>query len=221
MKSRQLALELPVRPALGRDDFLLADCNGDAIAWLDRWPDWPGRVLVVHGPPGSGKSHLAGVWRRLGGAIEIEAGRLGDEPPPAGASVLLDDADRSLAGAASERALLHLLNYVREGGGSLLLTGQTAPARWPVGLPDLASRLAAAPAVGIGTPDDALLAAILAKLFHDRQVQVGPDVISYLLSRIERSFAATRDIAHRLDAAALGAKRPITVPLARRVLEDL
>ena len=134
---------------------------------------------------------------------------------------MVDDADRNLGETEAERALLHLVNYVREGGGGLLLTGATAPARWSARLPDLASRLSAAPAVGIGPPDDALLAAILAKLFHDRQVQVGADVVAYLVSRIERSFATARDIVARLDETALRAKRPITVPLVRRVIEDL
>ncbi|MDP6706112.1 MAG: hypothetical protein QF893_07210 [Alphaproteobacteria bacterium] len=223
MMPRQLAFALPVRPALGREDFLVAACNADAVAWLDRWPGWPGSILVVHGPAGSGKSHLAKVWQGASGAREIapddlaELSRLGPAP---GCSVLLDDADRDLD-AAAEHALLHLVNYVREGGGSLLLTGRDAPARWPLRLPDLASRLNAAASAGIGAPDDPLLAAILSKLFHDRQVQVGAEVISYLLSRIERSFAAARTVAERLDAAALGAKRPITVPLARRVLEEL
>jgi len=222
VSDRQLNLELPVRTALGREDFLVAPCNAAAVAWLDRWPDWPGRMLVVHGPEGAGKSHLAEVWRQASGACALPVEILAGAPAQvqvSGGAVLLDDVDRGLGGAAAEPALLHLVNYVRESGGSLLLTAQRPPARWSVGLPDLHSRLIAAPAVGIGPPDEALLAALLAKFFHERQIQVGGEVIHYLISRIERSYAAARRTAEALDAAALAGKRPITVPLARLVLE--
>lgn len=221
MSARQLALALPQRPALGRDDFLVAPCNAAAVAWLDRWPAWPAGLLAVHGPEGAGKSHLAEVWRQASGALPLAVGHLGAadaEALPAGASVLLDDAEGGLGGGA-EVALLHLVNHVREAGGTLLLTGRRPPARWPLALPDLASRLAAAPAVGIAAPDDTLLAALLAKQFHERQLRVAGDVIRYLVSRIERSFAAAQAIVRALDAAALADRRPITVPLARRVLE--
>lgn len=223
MSERQLILELPVRPALGREDFLVAPCNADAIAWLDRWPAWPERMLLVHGPEGAGKSHLAQVWRHLAAARDMPVGELAAASPPplrSGEAVSLDDVDSALADGAAETALLHLVNYVREGGGGLLLTARRPPARWPVRLADLRSRLLAAPAVGIGPPDEELLTALLAKFFHERQIHVSGEVIRYLLSRIERSFAAARRTAAALDAAALRGKRPITVPLARQVLES-
>lgn len=222
MSGRQLLLDLPVRPALEREDFLVAPCNAAAVAWLDRWPDWPERMLVVHGPEGAGKSHLAEVWRRASGARAVAVDMLGSGAPASsrsGEAVLLDDVDRALADAALEAALLHLVNYVREGRGGLLLTARTPPARWPLTLADLRSRLVAAPTVGIGPPDEALLAALLAKFFHERQIQVAGEVVHYLVSRIERSFAAVRRTAEALDATAFRDKRPITVPLARQVLD--
>jgi chromosomal replication initiation ATPase DnaA len=198
---RQLPLPLPHRPALGREDFLVAPCNADAVAWLDRWPDWPSAGLVVYGPPGCGKSHLGAVWAAQAGARDL----LLDEPACAG----------------DEEALLHRLNFAREQGGSVLLLAREPPARWPLGLADLRSRLLALPAVAVGAPDDALLAAVLAKLFADRQAAVGGDVLSYLVARMERSFAAAGRLAEALDRAALAAKRPITPALARRVLDEL
>ena len=222
MSGQQLLLRLPVRAALGREDFLIAPCNAAAIAWLDRWPDWPERMLVVHGPEAAGKSHLAEVWRRSSKASVIALETMADGSAgelPSGMAVLLDDIDSTLGEDAAEAAFLHLLNYVREGGGSVLLAARTAPAHWPVRLADLRSRLLAAPAIGIGPPDEALLSALLAKFFHERQTEVGTEVIHYLVSRIERSFAAVRRTAEALDAAALQRKRPITVPLARQVLE--
>ena len=211
--SEQLAFDLPSRPALERDDFLIAAPNADAVAWLDRWPDWPGQCLCIHGPEGCGKSHLIEVWRRRSGARDFAAfaGRMAE------GAVALDDADRQ----QDETALFHAINAVREQGGSLLLTARSAPARWPVSLPDLRSRLAALPAVAVGPPDDALLAALLVKQFRDRQLQVPMEVVDYLLRRLERTFAAVRRAVTALDAASLRARRPITVPLARRVLDEL
>jgi len=196
---RQLALPLPHRTALGREDFLVAPCNAAAVAWLDRWPDWPMGGLAVWGPAGCGKSHLGEVWRARAGADHL----------------LLDEADR----IDDERALLHRLNYVRERGLATLLLAREPPSRWSVGLADLRSRLLALPAVAVGGPDDALLAAVLAKLFADRGVAVGDDVISFLLARMERTFAAAGRLAEALDRAALAERRPVTLPLARRVLE--
>jgi chromosomal replication initiation ATPase DnaA len=214
----QLAFDLPHRPALGRADFLVSDCNAAALQWIERWPDWPAPALVLHGPAGSGKSHLALLWRERSGGVLVAADELPGADPNELASrgaVALDDAAR-----APERELLHLYNCCAEAGAHLLVVAHEAPASWPIALPDLASRLRAAPAVVIAPPDDRLLAAILVKLFADRQVGVAPDVIGFLLHRMERSFAAAGALAERLDRFALGAGRPITIALARRVLAE-
>ncbi len=220
--SAQLPLDLGHRPALGRDDFMVAPCNAAAVAWIDRWPDWPGGGLAIHGPAGCGKSHLAEVWRAQSGAIRIEPGRIGAVDPPqalgsAGACAIdgLFDSDAR----PDERWLLHLYNLLRERGGHLLLVARAAPARWPVALPDLKSRLGALPAVEIGPPDDMLLAAVLIKLFADRQLAVGAEVIEYCARRMERSFEAARRLVEALDRAALAAHRRVALPLARAVLE--
>ncbi|MBX6367494.1 MAG: DNA replication protein [Rhodospirillales bacterium] len=207
----QLVLDLGHRPALGRESFLVAPSNEAAVAWIDRWPAWPAPALVVYGPPGCGKSHLVEAWRSLSGAsCERDPSRLGNAT-----ALALDDADR-----IPERDLLHLYNIIAGASGHVLMTGQRAPVLWDVRLPDLRSRLLASPSVAIGPPDDALLGAVLVKLFADRQVQVAPDVIEWLLRRIERSFAGARAVVARLDAAALERKRPVTVPLAREVLGE-
>ena len=215
---RQLAFDLGARPAFGRADFLVAPCNEAAVAWLDRWPDWPGPALVVHGPPGSGKSHLAQVWRARSGAGTVAAAALAVNAPDAwreAPALVVEDVDR---GPLDERALLHRYNRAQERGGHLLLTAGAPPGRWRLALPDLASRLRLAPAAALGMPDDALLGALVVKLFADRQMTVAPEVPAYLVPRIERRFDALAALVDALDRAALAENRPVTVPLARAVL---
>lgn len=218
---RQLALDLGHRPALGREDFLVSSGNAAAMTWLDRWPDWPAPALAVHGPAGCGKTHLAHVFAARTGAVIVAATTLcRDDPPrllPAARALAVEDADRGV----DEVALFHLFNLARESRCLLLFTGRSAPARWPLGLADLRSRLRAIPNVAIDPPDDALLAAVLIKLFADRQLKVPAEVIAYALPRLERSFAAARALVEAVDTAALAEKREITVPLAREALARL
>jgi chromosomal replication initiation ATPase DnaA len=218
---RQLAIELPVRPALGRADFLVSDCNSAALAWIERWPDWPERRLVLHGPQRCGKSHLAQLWCAESGGRLIAGTALVQHAPPFGTgavppAIVVDDAE-----AAPEEALLHLYNSCAEAGIGLLVVSREAPASWPIALPDLASRLRAMLAIGIDPPDDALLGAVLVKHFADRQLRVAPAAIGYLIPRMERSFAMAATLAARLDELALATGRPIGLPLARRALAEL
>jgi DnaA regulatory inactivator Hda len=216
---RQLPLDLGHRPALGVADFLVAPPNQEAVAWLDRWPDWPAPALVLAGPAGSGKTHLAHVFAARAGAVQIAAAALVVARVPdllGGApAAALDDAER-----AEEEAFLHLYNVLAERGGHLVVLAREPPARWGIRLADLRSRLLAAPVARLLPPDDALLSAVLVKLFADRQLQVGEAVIAYLLARIERSFAAAQAAVAALDRAALAAQRRVTVPLVRAVLGD-
>jgi chromosomal replication initiation ATPase DnaA len=213
---RQGAFDLPVETRWGRADFLASDSNRAALDLIERWPDWPARALVLHGPAGSGKTHLAHLWCARSGArlIAGDSAEL-SEPAALPPAIAVDDADR-----VAERALLHLYNLCLERGGSLLLTLPAPPAALPMGLADLASRLRGLPVAGIAPPDDALLAAVLVKHFADRQLRVAPEVFAFLVRRIERSFAAAASLAARLDKHALEAGRPVTVNLARAVLAE-
>ena len=210
----QLPLPLPHRPAMGRDDFLVADSNRAAVGWIDRWPDWPGPLLGLYGPEGSGKSHLMTVWCTRSGARRLSGEALTGLDPAALAghgAIAIDDAD----GLRDEHTLLHLYNLLREAGGHLLLAARPPVARWPLSLPDLRSRLAAGVSVGLEPPDDALLAAVLAKLFQDRQVAVRREVVQYLVARMERSFAMAARLVDELDRISLSGQRAISIPLAR------
>lgn len=216
----QLPLDLPHRRALDRDDFLVAACNRVAVGWIDRWPDWPSPALILHGPEGAGKTHLAAAWQRVSAAQWCQAealgisevGRLTEQGQ---AAFVVDAAD---VPGVNQRALLHLYNILAERRGHLLLTCRQPPSRWDATLPDLRSRLAAAGTAALGAPDDALLAAVMVKQFADRQLRVSPDLPVFILPRIERSFAAVGQIVAALDRAALAAHRAITIPLAREVL---
>lgn len=214
----QLTLDLGHRAALGEADFLVAPSNAEAVAWLDRWPDWPAAALSLYGPPGCGKTHLARVFAARSGARLVAAEALVTDLVPgllAGArAAVVDDSDRALP-----EPLLHLYNLLAERAGHLLLTAREPPARWPRSLPDLRSRLAAAPTVAVAAPDDALLAAVLVKLFADRQLAIGEEVVMFLLRHMERSFEAARQLVADLDTAALSAQRKITIPLVRTVLD--
>ncbi len=218
---RQLALGLPHRPSVDREDFLVSASNAEAIAWLDRWPAWPAPALIIHGPAGCGKTHLAQMFLAQTRGVAIDEPALAAHPPDRllgdAAVAVFDDADRSPA-AGLEAPLLHLFNTAREQRCGLLLTAAAPPARWPLRLPDLSSRLNGCPAVAIDPPDDGLIAALLIKLFADRQLRVDAGVIDYLVPRMQRSFDAARRLVGRLDEAALAARQPIGLALARTVL---
>jgi len=215
---RQLTFALPHGESLAREDFLEGPSNATALSLVEQWPDWPDCVVAVVGPEGSGKSHLAAIWAALSGARIVSGRTLGDIHLPgavATGAVAIEDVSAS---ALDEPALFHLLNLVREQQASALITAATAPAAWAVTVPDLASRLRAIPIVQLAVPDDALLRAVLVKLFADRQLPVDEGVVGYLASRIERSFAAARAAVARLDSEALRLKRPVTRALAAEML---
>ncbi len=217
---RQLPLQFGDWQSFAPEDFLVTDSNRQAFAWVERWPEWPGPVLGIHGPPGAGKTHLAEVWCRRAGARRFTASDLAKGPDQwldsAAGCVAVDDADCVVGSAESEQLLLHLYNQIAERRGFLVFTSCEPPMRWGLGLADLASRLNAAPAALLTPPDDDLLAVVLAKLFADKQLRVPGDVIGYLTQRMERSFVAARQIVAEIDALSLDHRRSITLSFVRK-----
>jgi len=220
MKPAQIPLNLTYRTASGRDNFLVAPPNEEAVTWIDRWPDWPGNFLMITGPSGCGKSHLTNVWQDQADADVITL----DELAGLGIDELAARATRPLIcedmeGAFDEEAFLHLYNIIKETGSFLLMTAKAPPAKWPITLPDLRSRLGTVPVATVREPDDQLFASLIIKHFSDRQLAVDPDVVQYLLVRLERSFDEARKFVKRLDAQALAKKRKITLSLIRELLK--
>ncbi len=214
---KQLVLDLPTRAALGRDDYFVAPCNAMALRVLEGWRDWPGGKLALCGPRASGKTHLAHVWAQQVGAGIVAAADLRGVPL-ALTPMVVEDVDRIGGNRDAQTALFHLYNNAHAAGHALLVTGQDAPTRWPIELPDLASRLGSLMVTMLEMPDDTLLAAMLVKLFHDRQLSVGPALISYLTPRMGRTYGDVVDLVARLDHAGLSRKKPLTVRLAASVL---
>jgi chromosomal replication initiation ATPase DnaA len=216
----QLTLDFDHRAALSGEDFLVADCNREAINWIDIWPNWPTPVVVIFGPAASGKSHLAAVFAAYSGAKKISANEFEFAAANVVSDLIIEDVDDILS-SDREEPLLHVYNAIKEASQRVLMTATAPPARWGIALPDLLSRMNAAISVEIGLPTDALIAALLVKVFADRQVQVSSDVIMYAASRMERSFLAVQQIVENADRMALASKKKITVNLMKQVLKNL
>ncbi len=225
---RQIPLDLPLPASRLGTDFLTSPSNQAAWDAITRPQDWPDQRLVLTGPEGAGKTHLAEIWADQVNAASATASELTEARMAqliAAPAIVVEDVDRiaALPGPVRrqiETVLFHLYNLAAAEHVPLLLTGRRAPAHWRIELPDLASRVLAMAHMRIDEPDDALLTSILNKLFQDRQMQVNADVLEYLVRRIERSFASTERIVARLDEAALANQRGITRPLAAEVLAE-
>jgi len=220
--AEQLSFDLPVRPALGRDDFFVSEANAMAVALVENWPNWSSGKLVISGPAGSGKTHLVHVWMGLSDGQVVEALDLQDTDIPQLSSkpVAVENVHLIADHPAAQDALFHLHNLTLAEGNTLLLTGIDAPKHWGLSLPDLASRMQGTMNATLSDPDDMLLSVLLAKLFYDRQLVPTPDTIPFLVKQIDRNYAAARDLVEDLDRASLSEKKPITRPFASRFLRN-
>lgn len=218
-RHEQLPLAFTYDAATGREDLLVSERLNAAVSIIDAWPHWPSPVVILAGPVGSGKSHLAAIWRERSQAADIhpKAGSGAVARAVAG-PVLFEDADRR---SFDDAELFHVINSVRENGHSLLVTSRLWPMSWPVTLPDLRSRLKAATVVEIGEPDEELLAQVIVKLFADRQLYIDDKLVGYIVTRMERSLGSAQTIVERLDRLALGRGTRITRQLAAEVLNEV
>lgn len=218
--AEQLVFDLPVETAFGRDDFFTSGANAQAVVFIENWVDWPLGKLVLVGPSGAGKSHLSQIWADMAGADVIESDGDWDVDGLAGA-VCIENIHKIAGRRAFEEKLFHLHNIQAQKGAALLMTGQGVPSGWGISLPDLVSRLQGSQLVQLGAPDDTLLAAVLLKQCADRQLQVEPGVVGYILRRAERSFAGMRDLVAALDRLSLQRKRPVGQGMVRETLAQM
>lgn len=209
-RTAQLAFDLVSAPSFGVEDFLVGPSNEDAYAYVETWPDWPDGVLILVGPEGSGKSHLAAIWAGMSHAWRVDVSDVTMARVPelsSNGALVIEDCDR---GARDEAALFHLINVMRTRQGFVFVTARTRPDRWGLRTPDLLSRLRLAPAMEILPPDDALLKAVLVKLFFDRQLIIDTGVIDAVALRIPRSFGKARAVVDAIDRASLERGRRVT-----------
>jgi len=218
--SRQLPLPLPHVPSFAREDFLASPSNAAALALIDSWPRWPAPLMLLTGPPGSGKSHLAAIFAGVAGAARLSGRDLGQFDPQHAVgprALALDDADRV---GEAEAAFFHLLNSARTDGVPILMTATAPPDRWGLAIPDLISRLRLAPIVEIAPPEPELIEAVLVKLFSDRQIDVEPSVAAYIARRLDRSLGDARALVDALDAEALAQGRGVTRTMAAALMKS-
>jgi chromosomal replication initiation ATPase DnaA len=218
--AEQLVFDLPVETAFGRDDFFTSAANSEAVSAIENWREWPLGKLVLAGPAGAGKSHLAQIWTEISGGSVLDASAdwsVGGVSGP----VCVENLHAIVGNRSAEEKLFHLHNVQGENGRALLMTGQGAPSSWAFALPDLASRVQGSHLVQLGAPDDTLLAAVLLKQCGDRQMQVEPGVVEFILRRAERSFVGMRDLVAVLDRVSLQRKKPIGQRLVREILAQM
>jgi len=217
---RQLVLALDHAESFAREDFLAGPPNAAGLALIERWPDWPAPAMALVGPEGAGKSHLAAIWAEASGARVLSAKLIGETDLPgalATGALVIEDLSPE---AFDERALFHLLNLAREQSAFLLLTSRAPPAGFTLAIRDLASRLRALPVVTLAPPDDALLRALIVKLAADRQLALDEALVTFLVNRIERSYAAARAALTRMDEEAMRLHRPVTRALAADLFRE-
>jgi chromosomal replication initiation ATPase DnaA len=224
MTLQQLSLNLSFRPALEREDYLVSECNNEAISIIDQWPNWPAPAIVIHAPKNSGKTHLAHVWQSISKAEFItlentQENRFDIGEIKEGGAYIIDQVEKWLTSHGSQELLFHLYNGIKNNNASLLITAEEPLSHQEITLPDLRSRLLSCPHIAIHEPDDDLLGGLLVKLSNDRQLILPPECLYYSINRMERSFKAAYKFIQDVDNLSLAEKRKITIPLIKRIFE--
>lgn len=223
--NKQLPFDFEHRPSLSGDDFLIAPSNQEAVAWLDKWPDWPTPLLILYGPPGCGKTHLSNIFMASAEALQLTPAIIKDSSLAnlltSQQNFFIDGGDVNTFVNLNEESLFHLYNDLTIRGGHILITAESHPVNWKFRLADLSSRFKASTAIGIAMPDDDLIKAVLVKLFSDQQVRIEIGVIDYITRRMERSFDTARKFVMLANKLALAEKKSVNLVLARQVLDDL
>lgn len=215
----QLALPFGSSPALGREDFIIAPCNEQALRFIERWPDWPARAAAIWGPHDAGKTHLVRIFCDLSGARLLSLPELSSLDPaesPTDGAIAVELGD-SVADLERDHRLFALFERP---SGTLLLTGRTPPPEWKAALGDLKSRFDALLAFPLWAPDDHLLSALIRKHFSDRQLEVAETVVRRLLIHVERTPQAIAAFIARIDDRALAEKRAIGEKLVMELIES-
>ncbi|OFW87022.1 MAG: hypothetical protein A3B66_01930 [Alphaproteobacteria bacterium RIFCSPHIGHO2_02_FULL_46_13] len=224
IEAQQLPLDLKSIPALGREDFFVSSCNEFAVHWIEKWPaGWlPFPALILYGERGSGKTHLAEVWRKLANADFMTAEEFRafsqDDLMSRRQNLVIDRVDLLVGDRAQEEKLFHLYNHCQQSGIFFLALSRVSPENLDFEIKDLASRLRAAPNAEIAAPDDDLLFKVLAKRFHDQGYIVAESALAFTVTRMERSW---EELDHLVDAAiklATAQKKQITLPLLRDLM---
>ena len=215
--SKQLILDLRTLPSMGRKDYYVSKSNEDAVAWIDKWPGWPAFGLVVVGPSGAGKTHLASVLKHFSNGILVKNSDIGEKnilELSSNNCLILEDIDVNL----SEANLLHLFNFLLENNSKIMITSKIPIKKLSIKLADLKSRLLSLSQVNLGLPDDTLLSRVIIKQFSDKGVKIDMEVVNYLLRRMDRSFLSANGLVAKIDFASIQSSRKITIPFVRELL---
>jgi chromosomal replication initiation ATPase DnaA len=216
---RQLAFALGHSPSHVESDFIVGDSNRLAYQHIAAWPEWSGPFTLITGPSHSGKSHLAAIWSARAKAETATPESLAALAVRGGGSpILLEDADRI---PHVEAELFGMLNQCLRAGRSLLMTARTDPSAWPYATADVLSRVRLAAHFRLEPPGDIELSQMFVKLCADRQLQIEPKVVSYLVTRMERSHEMAVLLVALMDEMALAQGAAITRRIAADALEQL
>lgn len=228
-ETAQIAFQFSPQPYLGREDFMVSNCNFEAFQTIDSWPEWPFFAICLYGPKGCGKTHLSRIFSDKVSVMShypykipcIKADKVTLETPfelfKQNRCLIIEDLSQNI----NQEAMFHLYNLYRNEGGNILFTAEQAPARIGFSLADLQSRLNIVPSIAIGEPDDEMLSALVLKLFNDRQLLVSPEIITYMVQNMQRSFEYCNKLVAEIDNISLARKRAVSIPLIKEAIQTL
>ncbi len=217
----QILFSLGKKTSYNVDDFFVSPENELALKQIMLFPNWGADrlagICMIIGPAFSGKTHLAHIFASLAGAKFIDEKFLRERSKiDKFQALVIDDFDQKLD---YEEEIFHIFNDCLDQKKFLLILSSRSEFSFKT--KDLASRIQAINSIRIGDPSLELIEAILYKNFADRQISISPEVIKFILSRMERSYLVAHEIIERIDQKSLKLRSKINMALAKEVLQSL
>lgn len=205
---------------LNWNDFVMSEENLDAVSSLTKWPQWITNGLIIHGEPGTGKTHLAALWAQSANAIYVLNESLKHNTRDLfqnNCNFVIDNFENFLT-TSNYAWLFDFLNIAKEKNRSFLILAKKHPQSWGITLKDLSSRIFTIPCVKIHQPNDELLLKIAQKISKDLQISIQKDVLQYLLNFIPRDVKSIWSLLKTLDQLSMQKHKSINLAFVKNYL---